>query len=87
METTLAAIGATAAASSTVRSIIQHVCEQHTALFAELVEWCETRHDCTSAVVCPVCRAQFVVDETDLVELRHWSALASQALGCGVRLE
>jgi hypothetical protein len=50
-----------------------------------VLEWCEARGDCAQAVVCPVCSAQFVVDDEELTELLRWTDEQGHVLVCGVR--
>jgi hypothetical protein len=71
--------------SPAVLAIVQHLCEGDCHTFGDVAEWCETRGDCSYAVICPTCRVQFLVEEDDLVDLRRWTASRGDALACGVR--
>ncbi|HEY8446783.1 MAG TPA: hypothetical protein VIL01_06710 [Thermomicrobiales bacterium] len=71
--------------SPNIRAILAHLCEGTCHTFGSVVEWCETRGDCTYAVICPSCRAQFVVDEDELADLRRWTERSGSVLSCGVR--
>lgn len=64
--------------------VITHLCEGDCHAFGDLIEWCESRGDCTVAVVCPSCSHQWVIDDDELDELRRWTAANGAHLGCGV---
>lgn len=67
--------------------VIAHLCEGECHAFGDLVEWCESRGDCTVAVVCPSCTRQWVIDEAELDALRRWTAANGAHLGCGVSFD
>ena len=71
--------------SPAVLAVLRHLCEGTCHTFGGVLEWCEARGDCCQAVVCPVCAAQFVVDDDELAELLRWTDDKGQALVCGVR--
>lgn len=71
--------------SPSVLLILQHLCSASCHTFGGVLEWCEARGDCAQAVVCPVCAAQFVVDDEELAELLRWTDGEGRALVCGVR--
>ncbi len=71
----------------TVREIIRHLCESACHTYGAVLQWCETRGDCTYAVQCPGCTTQFLVDEAELKELERWTDAEGHALVCGVRSE
>lgn len=71
--------------SPAVLAVLSHLCQSDCHTFGGVLEWCETRGDCAQAVVCPVCAAQFVVDDDELAELLRWTDDKGQALVCGVR--
>jgi hypothetical protein len=71
--------------SPAVLAVLQHLCQGSCHAFGAVMEWCETRGDCLQAVVCPVCSAQFVVDDDELAELLRWTDDQGKALVCGVR--
>jgi hypothetical protein len=73
--------------SPVVLAVLQHLCEGRCHSIGGVLEWCETRGDCSQAVVCPACHAQFVVDDDELAELLRWTNDQGQALVCGVRWE
>ena len=73
--------------SPSILAIVHHLCEGECHTFGDVLEWCETRGDCSYAVVCPTCRSQFLVEEEDLAELRRWTDRQGLALSCGVRWE
>lgn len=73
--------------SPSVQLILMHLCEGDCHAFGDILEWCETRGDCSHAVVCPECRAQFVIDEDELAEIERWTAHHGSLMVCGVRLE
>lgn len=64
--------------------VIAHLCEGECHAFGDLVEWCESRGDCTVAVVCPSCSRQWIIDDDELDELKRWTAANGSILGCGV---
>jgi hypothetical protein len=68
-----------------VREIIGHLCEGANPTFGDVLEWCESRGDCCSAVVCPHCGGQFVIDEDELAELQRWTREMGEAMACGIR--
>lgn len=68
-----------------VHEIIRHLCEGNCHAFGSVLRWCETRGDCTYAIVCPQCSSQFLVDEDDLIELERWTDANGNALVCGIR--
>ncbi|HET9658937.1 MAG TPA: hypothetical protein VFP05_01300 [Thermomicrobiales bacterium] len=67
-----------------VTEVIAHLCEGECHAFGDLVEWCESRGDCTVAVVCPSCARQWIIDDDELDALRRWTATNGTHLGCGV---
>jgi hypothetical protein len=71
--------------SPAVLNVLHHLCHGGCHSFGGVLEWCEARGDCAQAVVCPVCAAQFVVDDDELTELLRWTDDQGQALVCGVR--
>lgn len=73
-----------AALSPNVQAIIDHLCQGECHAFGDVLEWCEARGDCQFAVACPACRAQFLVDDDELAELRQWTNAEGDALVCGV---
>ena len=73
--------------SPAVRAIVLHICQEEHRAFGAVLEWCETRGDCQQAILCPVCAAQFLVDEDELAELRRWTEADGASLSCGVRWE
>jgi hypothetical protein len=70
-----------------VVEVIAHLCEGECHAFGDLVEWCESRGDCTVAVVCPSCSRQWIIDDDELDALRRWTATNGAHLGCGVSFE
>ena len=70
--------------SPALTAIVKHLCESDCHAFGDLVEWCESRNDCTVAVICPNCDAKFIVDEDDLIVLKRWTEANGIAFGCGV---
>lgn len=68
-----------------IQTIVRHLCEGECRAFGDVLEWCESRGDCSFAVVCPTCKTQFLIDEDDLVELRRWTAARGMVLACGVQ--
>ncbi|HYI24622.1 MAG TPA: MJ0042-type zinc finger domain-containing protein [Thermomicrobiales bacterium] len=50
-----------------------------------MLQWCESRGDCTYAIVCPTCSTQFLVDEDDLNDLERWTDSQGNTLVCGIR--
>jgi hypothetical protein len=81
---TVAALGSD---SPSLLAIVHHLCEGDCHAFGDVLEGCESRGDCSYAVVCPTCRRQFLVEEDDLAELRRWTNQQGTALSCGVRWE
>ena len=73
--------------SPIVLAVLQHLCEGSCHTVGGVLEWCESRGDCSQVVVCPSCNAQFVVDDDELAELLRWTNDQGQALVCGVRWE
>ncbi len=73
--------------SPTVREIIQHLCEGECHTYGAVLQWCESRGDCTYAVRCPGCANQYLVDEAELAELGRWTDAEGHALVCGVQWE
>jgi hypothetical protein len=73
----------------TVREILAHLCagDERCRAFGFVVEWCESRHDCAYAVMCPGCGLQFLVSDEDLDELRAWTDAEGNRLVCGVNWE
>lgn len=71
--------------SAGVRQVIEHLCEGNCHTFGDVLEWCETRGDCTYAVVCPGCTTQFILVEEELSALERWSEANGHALSCGIR--
>ena len=71
--------------SPAVQEIIQHLCASQCHTYGAVVQWCETRGDCTYAVRCPGCAKQFLVDDEELAELRRWTDAEGHALVCGVQ--
>ncbi len=67
--------------------VITHLCEGECHAFGDLIEWCESRGDCTVAIVCPSCSHQWVIDDDELDALRSWTATNGAHLGCGVSFE
>jgi hypothetical protein len=67
--------------------VIAHLCEGECHAFGDLVEWCESRGDCTIAVVCPSCARQWIIDDDELDALRRWTSANGTHLGCGVSFE
>lgn len=72
--------------SPALEAIVRHLCESDCHAYGDLVEWCESRNDCTVAVVCPGCDMRFLIDDDDLIELKRWTAAQGIAFGCGVAL-
>lgn len=73
--------------STSVKAIIDHLCQDPCHAYGAVLEWCESRGDCVSAVVCPSCNTQFVVDDDELAELQRWTDNQGQLLVCGIRLD
>lgn len=75
--------------SPSVRDILLHLCSGPVEgrSYGLVVEWCETRGDCTFGVLCPETGQQFVIDEAELAELQRWTDEQGNALVCGVRWE
>jgi hypothetical protein len=67
--------------------VIAHLCEGDCHAYGDLIEWCESRGDCTVAVVCPSCSRQWIIDDDELAELKRWTAVHGSALGCGVSFD
>jgi hypothetical protein len=70
--------------SPAVQAIVRHLCEGDCHTFGDLIEWCESRGDCTIAVICPGCDKRFLVEEEELIELDRWTQRSGFELGCGV---
>ena len=70
--------------SSSVQSILDHLCQGDCRAYGDILEWCEARGDCWHAVVCPTCGRQFVIDEDELTELQGWTAAYGGAVACGI---
>lgn len=70
--------------SPVVRQVMKHLCESDHPTFGSIVEWCETRGDCSQAVVCPHCGTQYVLDDEEMAELRLISLRTEDVLSCGV---
>ena len=70
-----------------VRDILLHLCSGpiEGRTYGLVVEWCETRGDCTYGVVCTETGLQFVIDDAELAELQRWTDEQGNALVCGVR--
>lgn len=75
------------APSPAVQAIIEHLCQDPCHAYGAVLEWCESRHDCVSAILCPSCSHQFVVDEDELAELRRWTDQQGHILVCGIRID
>ena len=73
------------ALSPDVQRIVDHLCEGDHPAFGNLLEWCESRGDCCTAVVCPDCGVQFLIDDDEMDELRRWTKEQGDARACGVR--
>jgi hypothetical protein len=73
--------------SPAIRQILTHLCELEQPNYGSIVEWCETRGDCTQAVICPHCNEQFVIDADEFAELQRVSVRTDQLLSCGVRFD
>ncbi len=71
--------------SPAVQEIIQHLCASQCHTYGAVVQWCETRGDCTYAVRCPGCAKQFLVDDEELAELRRWTDAEGHALVCDIQ--
>lgn len=67
--------------------VIAHLCDGDCHAFGDLVEWCESRGDCTVAVLCPSCARQWIIDDDELEALRRWTGTTGRALGCGVSFD
>ena len=67
--------------------VIAHLCEGECHAFGDLIEWCESRGDCTVAVVCPSCSRQWIIDDDELDDLKRWTAANGAHLGCGVSFD
>ena len=70
--------------SPALLTVVRHLCEGECRGFGDLVEWCESRHDCAIAVICPACSTQFLIDDDDLVVLSRWTESNGIAFGCGL---
>ena len=70
--------------SPLVRQILMHLCEGDQPGYGAIVEWCESRGDCSQAVVCPHCGVQYVLDDDEMDELRRFAARTDAVLSCGV---
>ncbi len=68
-----------------VQRVLAHLCEGECQSFGDILEWCETRGDCSQAVVCPTCGNQFLIDEEDFAELQRWTIANGGVYACGVR--
>jgi hypothetical protein len=73
--------------SPVIRRILTHLCELDEPNYGAVVEWCETRGDCTQAVICPHCNEQFVIDTEEFAELLRVAIRTDQLLSCGVRFD
>lgn len=73
------------ALSPAAMEVVHHLCEGECHTFADVMQWCETRGDCTYAVQCPDCSTQFILDEEEISALERWSAANGSALSCGLR--
>jgi hypothetical protein len=80
-------VSASNALGTTVQAIIDHLCQDPCHAYGAVLEWCESRGDCVSAIVCPSCSTQFVVDDDELAELQRWTDSQGQLLVCGVRAD
>jgi len=69
----------------TVHDIVRHLCEGDCHTYGSVLQWCESRGDCTYAIVCPTCSTQFLVDEDDLNDLERWTDSQGNTLVCGIR--
>lgn len=69
-----------------VQHVVAHLCTSDCHTYGSVLQWCETRGDCAYAVVCPTCRAQFMIEEDELAELERWTEANGHALVCGVTL-
>ncbi|MCC6675349.1 MAG: hypothetical protein IT339_09150 [Thermomicrobiales bacterium] len=67
--------------------VIAHLCEGDCHAFGDLIEWCESRRDCTIAVVCPSCSHQWVIDDEELAALERWTNVNGSNFGCGIHIE
>ena len=74
-------------APAILTEVLAHLCQGDCHAFGDLVEWCESRGDCTVAVVCPSCAKQWIIEDDELLELRRWTATYGTHLGCGVSFE
>jgi len=70
-----------------VQHILTHLCEGDCHAYGDVLEWCETRGDCSFAVICPECRPQFVIDDEEMDQLRQWTIRHGSLLVCGVRFD
>ncbi|MGI8476513.1 MAG: hypothetical protein ACR2OO_09115 [Thermomicrobiales bacterium] len=71
--------------SASIQTIVAHFCDGGCGAYGDLLEWCESRGDCSSAVACPSCGRRFVLDDEELEELQVWMRTTGPALACGVR--
>lgn len=74
-----------ASLSTGAREVIHHLCESDCRGFGDVLQWCETRDDCTYAIVCPGCATQFLLDEDELTGLERWSRTYGPVHVCGLR--
>ena len=70
--------------SPLVRQILLHLCEGDQPNFGSIIEWCESRGDCSQAVVCPHCGTQYLLDDDEMDEIRRISLQTNDILSCGV---
>jgi hypothetical protein len=73
--------------SPVVRDVLHHLCESEHPSFGSIVEWCETRGDCSQAVVCPHCGSQYLLDDDEMAQLLAVSRTTGDLLACGVRYD
>ena len=73
--------------SPIVRQILSHLCEGENRGYGTIIEWCESRGDCSQAVACPHCSTQFLLDDDEMAELRRCAARTDEMLACGVIFE
>lgn len=78
-------VDSVATMSAGAQEVIHHLCESDCHGFGDVLQWCETRGDCTYAIVCPECSTQFVLDEDELGSLERWSMAYGTVHVCGVR--
>ena len=72
--------------SDAVAPIVTHLCESDCHAFGSVLQWCESRGDCSYAVICPDCKQQCLSEEEDLAELERWTMAHGDAHVCGVQL-